>query len=626
MKVQLIAVISVMMISLAGAQPLTKEKIRSSNIYYYGEATSELEQEASDHALKNLVQSIAVNISSQMTRVVSEKNGNLQDTYENVVNSYSNATLKDVKFLKQPVSSGIEVFAYMEKSEVTKMFQERKKLVCDIYDKAMEFEADVDIANALKYYYFSIILMNSIPDKTVEYQNKNLLIEIPLRLNALINNTKFKLVADKKISEKERELQFEIMTFGKPIRKLDFSCWDGVSQVNVSAVDGAGIFRLIGASASFDKIDLAIKYQYYESREEIKEVADLWGFVVKPSFKNSQNVPLSVSKPTAVVTPPVPAPVPASSEQPKAAAIPTVKQSGTKFSIELRDREKSPKSSAIAVNTVKFLEVLDRKSAEQIKKEYGADPFLMEKLTSLIKYNNPIPIDQSALADLNKTATGWEVRKLRVLTSYPSLNRQATEYLILDFDENGSFYDINFGTVEQLYDQFVEQGNFGNDWGNRQTIVKFIEKYRSAFLTRNMGMLDSMFAEEAVIIVGRELKKGKKSDNYQYSKMTESQPDIQYVQYTKKQYLENQKKAFKNQKDIFLGYSTFKINKKNNMPGTYGISMKQFYAATTYADEGHLFLLVDFLQDQPQIYVRSWQPHEWNEDAMIKLANFKLNK
>ena len=483
----------------------------------------------------------------------------------------------------------------------------------------------MDVANALKYYYFSIILMNSIPDKAVEYQTKNLLIEIPLRINALINNTKFKLVADKRISDKERELQFEIMSFGKPIRKLDFSCWDGVSQVNVSAVDGAGIFRLIGASASFDKIDLAIKYQYYESREEIKEVADLWGFVNKPSFKNSQNVPLAVSKPTPV---PVPVAVTPAEQLPAAAvsAASVVKQSGVKFSVELNDREKSPKAAQIASNTAKFLDIIEKRSAEQIKKEYANDPFLLEKVTSLLKYNNPIPIDQTAKADLNKTATGWEVRKIRVLTSYPSLNRQATEYLILDFDQEGNFYDINFGTVEQLYDQFVEQGSFGNDWGNRQTIVKFIEKYRSAFLTRNMAMLDSMFAEEAVIIVGRELKKGKKSDNYQYSKMTESQPDIQYVQYTKKQYLENQKKAFKNQKDIFLGYSTFKINKKNNMPGTYGISMKQFYAATTYADEGHLFLLVDFLQDQPQIYVRSWQPHEWNEDAMIKLANFKLNK
>ncbi len=625
MTLKNILLLIVVMAAAAVSQPLTKEKIRSSNTFYYGEATSELEQEASDHALKNLVQSIAVNISSQMTRVVSEKNGNLQDTYENVVNSYSNATLKDVKFIKQPVANGIEVFAYMEKSEVTKMFQERKKLVTDIYEKALEFEADVDIANALKYYYFSIILMNSIPDKAVEYQTKNLLIEIPLRINALINNTKFKLVADKRISDKERELQFEIMSFGKPIRKLDFSCWDGVSQVNVSAVDGAGIFRLIGASASFDKIDLAIKYQYYESREEIKEVADLWGFVNKPSFKNAQNVPLAVSKPT-------PAPVPVSIapvEQLPPSTIsagPVVKQSGVKFSVELNDREKSPKAVQIASNTAKFLDMIDKRSAEQVKKEYANDPFLYEKVTSLLKYNNPIPIDQTAKADLNKTATGWEVRKIRVLTSYPSLNRQATEYLILDFDHDGNFYDINFGTVEQLYDQFVEQGSFGNDWGNRQTIVKFIEKYRSAFLTRNMAMLDSMFAEEAVIIVGRELKKGKKSDNYQYSKMTESQPDIQYVQYTKKQYLDNQKKAFKNQKDIFLGYSTFKINKKNNMPGTYGISMKQFYAATTYADEGHLFLLVDFLQDQPQIYVRSWQPHEWNEDAMIKLANFKLNK
>ncbi len=626
MTLKYFALLIVFLVSIAASQPLTKEKIRSSNTFYYGEATSELEQEASDHALKNLVQSIAVNISSQMTRVVSEKNGNLQDTYENVVNSYSNATLKDVKFMKQPVANGIEVFAYMEKSEVTKMFQERKKLVTDIYEKALEFEADVDIANALKYYYFSIILMNSIPDKAVEYQTKNLLIEIPLRINALINNTKFKLIADKRISDKERELQFEIMSFGKPIRKLDFSCWDGVSQVNVSAVDGAGIFRLIGASASFDKIDLAIKYQYYESREEIKEVADLWGFVNKPSFKNAQNVPLAVSKPTASPVPVSIAPIEPLTPSALMSAATVVKQSGVKFSVELVDREKSPKAVQIASNTARFLDILDKRSSEQIKKEYANDPFLLEKVTSLLKYNNPIPIDQTAKADLNKTATGWEVRKIRVLTNYPSLNRQTTEYLILDFDQDGNFYDINFGTVEQLYDQFVEQGSFGNDWGNRQTIVKFIEKYRSAFLTRNMAMLDSMFAEEAVLIVGRELKKGKKSDNYQYSKMTESQPDIQYVQYTKKQYLDNQKKAFKNQKDIFLGYSTFKINKKNNMPGTYGISMKQFYAATTYADEGHLFLLVDFLQDQPQIYVRSWQPHEWNEDAMIKLANFKLNK
>ncbi len=598
----------------ASAQPLTKEKIKSSNAYYHGEAVSELEQEATDHALKNLVQSIAVNISSQMTRVVSENNGTLKDSYENVVNSYSNATLRDVKYVKQRISSGIEVFAYIDRSEVTKMFEERKKLVRDIYENALRCEEDVNVADALKYYYFAIILMNSIPDKTIEHGTKNLLLEIPVRINELINATKFSLINDKKLSAKERELHFAVTTNGKPIRTLDFSCWDGVSQVNVRAVDGVGIFRLVGASASFDKIDLAIKYLYYESREELKEVADLWGVVVKPSFKNSQTVQLTVEQPK---------PQPKKTE-PVLSAV-TVKSDG-RFTLELNNKDQSPKIKEIESNMLTFISVLDRKSVDAMKKTYAADPFLAEKLSNLVRYNNPVPIDQVIKADVNKTSTGWEVRKVRVLTQYPSLNKQATEYLILDFDENGNFYDVNFGTVEQLYEYFVDQGTYGKDWGNRQTIVKFVEKYRSAFLTRNMPMLDSMFAEEAVIIIGRELKKGKKSDNYQYAKMSESQPDIQYVQYTKKQYLENQKKVFLSQKDIFLGYSTFKINKKNNMPGTYGISMKQHYAATTYADEGHLFLLIDFLQDQPQIYVRSWQPNEWNDDAIIKLANFKLNK
>jgi len=115
-------------------------------------------------------------------------------------------------------------------------------------------------------------------------------------------------------------------------------------------------------------------------------------------------------------------------------------------------------------------------------------------------------------------------------------------------------------------------------------------------------------------------------DVYKYSQLNEDQPDVRYMQYTKGEYLKNQSRLFKNQKDIYMGYNSFKISRKNKQDNVYGLSMRQFYNSTSYSDEGYLFLLIDFNQAQPQIYVRSWQPQEWSESALIKLSNFNMNK
>jgi len=54
--------------------------------------------------------------------------------------------------------------------------------------------------------------------------------------------------------------------------------------------------------------------------------------------------------------------------------------------------------------------------------------------------------------------------------------------------------------------------------------------------------------------------------------------------------------------------------------------MRQNYTSTTYADEGYLFLLIDFGEVDPLIYVRAWQPNTWGQDQLIKTANFKIYK
>lgn len=248
------------------------------------------------------------------------------------------------------------------------------------------------------------------------------------------------------------------------------------------------------------------------------------------------------------------------------------------------------------------------------------------KLNNLLKFNAPSLVDDKITADVNKTYSGWEVRKIRVLNRYPSLNKQALEYLVLDFTNEGKLEDVSLGIMDGVYEEFVRQGDSASDWGNRQVIIKFVEKYRTAFQTRDIATLDSIFAEEAVIIVGRVLRRSKQTDTYAYVRLTDDQPEYETIRYTKEQYLKNQRKVFEAQRDIYVGHSTFKINRKNKHPGVYGISMRQHYNSTSYADEGYLFLLVDFNEALPQIYVRSWQPKEWSEESLAKLANFNINK
>ena len=71
---------------------------------------------------------------------------------------------------------------------------------------------------------------------------------------------------------------------------------DGLNQVNVQVMDGDAIFNLIGTSSQFDKLDVNIKYSYYECRNEISVVNELWNVVNRPSFKNTKQVPLKVTE------------------------------------------------------------------------------------------------------------------------------------------------------------------------------------------------------------------------------------------------------------------------------------------------------------------------------------------
>ena len=502
-----------------------KQAIINSGKYYYGSGTSFVEQEARDKALEELTQQIAVHVAKSFEQKIKESGTELEENVESVLKTHSAATLKNVQMIKQPQADGqIEVFCYISKDEVFKIFAERKRLVYDMFQKAKQYESMGNIAYALKLDYFALLLLNSVPDQSVSVNNENLTLEIPACINKIISEIRFTKIKDALLSPEEREITLQVQRNGQPVSLLDFTFWDGQNQVQVTARDGLATFHLFGPSVKFKELKLAVKYAYYDARDEFKVVEELWDLVDKPVFNSS--VTLNLQTDTA-------------------RAQPIENGISSNRSLKLRFEGELPVADRIQKETVRFLDLLKEANAQKIKSAYQHDAYLQKKILHYVQYNHPKPLDKEIDAQINKTALGYELRRIRMLHEYPSLHKQSNEYLALDFDHQGNLIDLNTAISKNIYQTFVKESQFGKDWKERQTIIKFVEKYRTSYLVRDLQTINLMFTDDALIIVGRKLERKKLPEDLkpQYMRF-EEQPDYEYIRLTKEKYLSRLQRVF----------------------------------------------------------------------------------
>lgn len=608
MKAKILPVFCFVLLSTSFLFAQSVQEIMHSGQYYYGSGTSFDEKEALDHALNELTSQIAVNVASSFERILKEKGKQLQDKVKSIMRTHSAATLKDVKIIKQPLPDGrIKVFCYLAKSEMNKIYQERRKLIFEMYRKAQQNEDLYNYATALKLYYFALLLTNSIPDQNVIYQGINFTTELPEKINRLMNAVQFQLVNDQLISKDEREITLKMTANGQPVSLLDFRFWDGSHQVSVRGKDGLATFQLLGASVKFKELQINIKYAYYDARREYQVIDQLWDVVTRPVFNVSRTVKLT-----------------ASPSQTLPSKVSTM--SAKKWNLKLEYKNDVPVAKQIMQSTLQFLNLIQSKDKARIRQQYGDDSFLRDKILRYIEYNHPKPLDKTIDAQIHKTASGYELRRIRMLHRYPSIHEQSNEYLVLDFSDKGKLVDLNVSITERLYNKFVEKSKFAHDWKRRQQIIKFMERYRTAYLTRDLKTVDLMFAEDALILVGRKIMKKKLADRgWEYHKFG-NEPDYKFIKLSKHEYLQRLHRVFQAQQDIFLNFSSFDIIRKNNQKNVYGVEMRQGYHSTTYSDEGYLFLLIDFNHRDPLIFVRAWQPHQWDDSSLVRTSNFVLQK
>ena len=149
-----------------------------------------------------------------------------------------------------------------------------------------------------------------------------------------------------------------------------------------------------------------------------------------------------------------------------------------------------------------------------------------------------------------------------------------------------------------------------------------MEFYKTAYALERYSYIESIFSDNALIIVGSVVKQSRPIDDM-YNALNDD--DIQYLRLSKTEYLERLKRVFQSNEFINIRFEDNMVRKAEGDNKIYGIQIAQFYESSHYRDFGYLFLMID-LNDSlhPQIYVRTWQPRKNADGSIYGLTDFYL--
>ena len=563
------------------AQAQSINEIKDDKRYLWGEGKATSIRGADKHALDDIISQISVQVSSSFDMKSKETrindDFNFSSSSEGAIGTFSQGTLNNTKRIIVENEPNAHVFRYILRSEIDKIFDARATKIKDFYYSSVKYAKERRIADAIKYAYWGNILLNSHPysfELSIENERgetKKLNSEFGLLINNIFENIVFEL-SNTEASENLKTVVLDIKYKGEPIGNLDYTYWDGVDWSSVySAKDGIGVAELYGSSTDLENLQIKVEYEFFYEARIDKELEGV----------------LSIAKP-------IPFP-----------------KAGVKLKISKAKSQKPKKNN---VGVPKLVEtIVDQLIAfpRNAKKDLFSDHGL-EVYEKLMKYGNAKLLNKDNLKSYDFGGKKY-VRGLEYLFSF-SGNKKFVETVVLELNESNKVDNISFGLSEVAIKSID-----GKPWENgvKKTIIHFLENYKTAYALKRIDYIESIFADDAIIITGYLVEVDPVPEVYADNKI------VKYNRYDKKQYLKKLEYSFNSKEYINLKFEESKILQSGKHSNQFGIQIKQNYFSANYGDQGYLFLFVEFNdQNIPLIHVRTWQPEKSPDGFIYGLGDF----
>ncbi len=563
------------------------DTVTSSGNYYYGTGTGTTEQEAGNAALDNLLQMVAVHVSSDFKSIYDGTSVNgITDYKESVrqcVQTYAQSSLTNVQTWPVGKKDGLFIVRkYMLVSELEKMYEERidrLKNMVRLADWSLEI-GNVDIA--LQHYYWAYTLLRSLqfPNKVIDSNGNILINTLPIKIRDILNNIKVEYMGR---TGCEVNLRF---TYKGTPTTIDFTYNDGRADNCDGKAEGGNAFVEMAPGHENDEaIHLNIEYEYKNWARGDAEMQSVLKVIPKRSFCKEFVVQTPVNRTTKIVS-----------------------------------SVSSPKENYTLINS-KIDNAIYQKNIDKVIKalsmrqyDMAADCFTGRGLSNflkLIRGRKGRVIGKPNITLYPYADNKVVARGIQMAFSVTERGHKTTfvEDIILTFDRDGMISNLTFGIGHQAEEDLL---NKNVSWGEkvRQQIMGFLENYKTAYCLKDTAYIRSIFDDNATIIVGHVAKRTT------YPGMTDCQLSaigreiVTYRQYTKTEYIRNLRRTCERNNFINIKFTNNDIMKLDKLKGDiFSIQIGQEYNSSTYADKGFLFLMVDMTNaEEPLIKIRTWQP------------------
>lgn len=219
------------------------------------------------------------------------------------------------------------------------------------------------------------------------------------------------------------------------------------------------------------------------------------------------------------------------------------------------------------------------------------------------------------------TGTGYQVRNIPLLMTPPEdreFGEDEYQEAVISFDKQGNVESFYLSISMNLYMNVIKSNLELTDLRRRQLILDYVEQFRTAYNQKDINFLNQVFSDDALIITGKVIMQ-KHAEGFTSQK-------IQYNKQSKEQYIKNLRGVFQRNSYIKVTFDDIEVMRHPVNPNFYGVTLLQGWTSGSYHDDGYLFLLWDFSNENaPQIHVRTWQPDKIGDKPLPKDEVFSLS-